>query len=575
MRKISPKTHYDVIIIGAGISGLTSSALFRRAGLSCCVIEMNSIPGGSIQGFKRLSYRFDSAIHWINNCGPNGLVTRIFKIVGKDQPIAKEQKRIRRFVCDDFDYLITNNPEEIKAQWLEEFPKDKKGINRFFRDAKRLSKSFENHTYLSRTMDTMNLFEKAIHGLKMLKFVIPFLPHIRFEGTEGVEKGLRRYFKSEKLLNVFASESDLLSCLVPIAWAYSKDFQVPPQGGSQSYAEWLAYVTEQTGGDIFYKTLVNKIIVENKTAVGVEVDHRGTVHKINGKYVVAACDAETLFEKMLPSDAIPTKLKENLSNAELYASAFTVALGLDCPAENFGLDEEIIYLADPKLDRKDLGSGDPHKSGIHVLASSVRDKTLALPEHGTLTLFIPAWMDMFNHWECEMDEQGNYIRGEKYVALKEKVADIVIERVESKVAPGLRKHIVYCDIATPVTHLRYTGNKDGSMMGQRPGKENYKAKVASYKTPIKNLLRSGHWADLGGGIPIAIKSALNTTLMVLQKENKAVFKLLAKYMDGKTEIDEVYASGLLTPYDNSWKPVATPAQKTILLREKRELEAKG
>ena len=43
------------------------------------------------------------------------------------------------------------------------------------------------------------------------------------------------------------------------------------------------------------------------------------------------------------------------------------------------------------------------------------------------------------------------------------------------------------------------------MMGQKPGKENMKAKVASYNTPIENLFLSGHWADFGGGILIAMK----------------------------------------------------------------------
>lgn len=572
MKKIYPKEYYDVVIIGAGISGLTSSALFKRAGLSCCVIEMNNTPGGSIQGFNRLNYRFDSAIHWINNCGPTGLVTRIFKIIGSDYPKSKEQKRIRRFVSDDFDYLITNNPDEIKAQWIKEFPHEKNGILRFFRDAKRISKSFERHTYLSRTMDTMNWFESAIYGLKMLRFVLPFIPHIRFDGNEGVKRGLKKYFKDPKLQSVFSSEPDLLSCLIPISWAYSNDFQTPPPGGSQRFAEWLTYTTEHLGGDIFFKSKVSKILIENNTAVGVKVDHIGTTHEIKSKYVVAACDVETLFEKMLPSTAIPKKMKENLKGAELYASAFTVSLGLDCPAEELGLGEEIIYLADPKVSRDELGGGDPHKSGIHILASSARDKTLALPEHGTLTLFIPGWMNNYDHWQCEKDESGNYVRGEKYKKLKQKFADIIIDRVQEKVAPNLREHILHCDIATPVTHHRYTGNKDGSMMGQRPGKENMKAKVATYKTPVTNLLRSGHWADLGGGIPIAIKSALNTTLMILKKENKAVFRLLANYMDGKTHLDSIEASSMLTSYDNSWKQSATPAQKTILKRAKSEIK---
>lgn len=567
MKGTDPKQHYDVVIIGGGVSGLTSAALFSKTGISCCVLEMDSRPGGYLAGFRRHDFRFDSAIHWLNNCGPNGLVTKIFKIIGDDFPKCREQKRIRRFVSDEFDYLVTNNPDELKEQWIKEFPHEKKGIIKFFRDAKKIGKSFDRYANLSRTMSTMKWYEIPFHGLKMLRFAMPFIPHVKYTGEEKLKKGLNRYFKDEKLHRVFCSEPDVLSCLIPISWAYINDFQIPPDGGSQSFPEWLMYATEKMGGDIFFKSKAKEVIIENNTVKGVRFDHRGTDYTISSKYVVAACDAETLFEKMLPQKSVPLKMKERLNSAPLYASAITIALGIDCPSEDLGLNEEIIFLADPSVSKSDLGQGDPYLSGIHILASTVRDKSLALPEHGTITLFIPAWMDNNNYWGCEVDANGSYIRGEKYNALKEEYANILIDRVEEKLIPNLRKHILYCDVATPITHYRYTGNKNGTMMAQKPGKENYQNKVASYITPVNNLFLSGHWADLGGGIPIAIKSSINTTLLVLQKENKKKFKLLAKYMDGKIGIEQLNSSDLLVKYDNSWKREPTPAQKKMERRK--------
>ena len=570
MKKVEPKDHYDVVIIGGGISGLTSAALFRKAGLSCCLLEMDNRPGGYLAGFRRHDFRFDSAIHWLNYCAEDGLVSKIFQIIGDDYPKCDQQHRIRRFVSDEFDYLVSDNPDELKEEWIKEFPHEKKGIIRFFKDAKKIAKSFEDYSNLSRTMNTMNWFQSAIHGLKMLKFAMPFIPHVKYTGDDGLKKGLDRYFKDEKLHRVFCSEPDVLSCLIPISWAYSKNFQLPPTGGSQSFPEWLLHATEEMDGDVFFRSKVTDVLVENNTATGVRFDHRGTIHEVKSKYVIAASDAETLFERMLPGDAVPAKMKAKLKDAPMYASAITVALGLDCPAEELGLDEEIVFLADPNVGREELGKGDPYKSGIHVLASSVRDKTLALPEHGTLTLFIPAWMDETNTWGCEIDEKGDFIRGDKYKEIKQQYADILIDRVEEKLIPNLRKHILYCDVATPITHLRYTGNKNGTMMAQKPGKENYKAKVASYKTPVKNLFLSGHWADLGGGIPIAVKSSINTTLMVLQKENKKAFKLFANYMDGKSDLDVLRKSAILTSYKNTWERELTPAEKKLIRRNQEE-----
>ena len=561
MNQTIPKENYDVVIIGAGISGLTSAALFQKAGLSCCVLEMDPRPGGYMAGFERKKFRFDSAIHWLNDCGTNGLVTKIFRIIGDDFPKPTSQKRIRRFVSSNFDYLITNQPDQLKEQWIKEFPEDKKGIIRFFKDAQKIAKTFDKHINLSRSIKTMHWTELPIYGLKMLGFALPFIPHIRFSGDEGVKKGLAKYFKSEKLKSVFSSETDLLSCLIPIAWAYSNNFQNPPIGGGQAFPEWLIYTIKQMGGDLFFSSKVTRILVENKIATAVQLIRNNETIEIKGKYIVAACDAETLFEKMLPKNIVPEQTIKNLKEAELYSSAFTISIGLDCPSEELGFSEESIYISDVSLERELLGSGDPITSGIHVLSPSVRDNTLAPQGKGTLTIFIPAWIESFDYWKCKKDENGNFIRGDEYKKLKQEIADIVIDRVQDKLTPNLRQHIEVIDIATPITHFRYTGNKNGSMMGQRPGKKNMNKKVASYHTPVKNVFLSGHWADYGGGVPIAIKSAINTSLMILKQENKSVFKLLASYMDGKIDIKNLKASNQLKSYDNSWTQDLTVARK--------------
>ncbi|MDX2359301.1 MAG: NAD(P)-binding protein [Crocinitomicaceae bacterium] len=555
------KEKYDVIIIGGGISGLTSAALFSRFGMSVCLLEMDARPGGYIAGFRRKDFRFDSAIHWLNQCGEKGIVTSTFKAIGMDYPKAKSQTKIRRFFIDDMDFLVTNNPDDFKDQLIENFPHEEKGIRKFFRDAKKIGRSFDNFNDVSRTMQTMNLIEKAFRGMKMLKFALPFIPHIRYHGDEGVPKGLKKYFTDEKLLSIFGAESDLLSCLIPIGWAYYGDFQTPPEGGSQTFAEWLLHVVTEYKNDVLFKSKVSQVIVENGTAKGVEFEHKGETYQVKAKNVIAACDVETLYEKMLPKGIVAPKILNNLKHAELYASAITLAIGLDCTAESLGFGEEIIYLARHDVSRFDQGSGDPHTTGIHILASSTRDKTLAPKDKGTITIFIPGFIEQFDNWKCEINEQGEYIRTEAYKKLKQEVADILLDRVEDKLSIELRKHILYLDIATPVTHLRYTGNRGGTMMGARPGKANMQAKIAHYKTPVKNLLLSGHWAELGGGVPVAIRSALNTTLLVLQQENKPAFKLLAKYVDGKIDETNIEQSSLTFPYANNWKQSQTPAQK--------------
>ena len=120
---------YDVIIIGAGVSGLTSAALLSKAGLSVCVLEKAQHPGGYLQGFTRRGYRFDTALHWLNQCSEEfGMVSTVFKFLGNDYPKVKYLNKIHRYKSESCDYLLTNNPDELKEAFIRDFPHEKKGI---------------------------------------------------------------------------------------------------------------------------------------------------------------------------------------------------------------------------------------------------------------------------------------------------------------------------------------------------------------------------------------------------------------------------------------------------------------
>ncbi len=570
MEKLDLKSYYDVVVIDAGVGGLTAAALLSKAGFSVCVLEKEPHVGGYLAGFRRKDFIFDTAIHWLNQCNPDGLVSRLFDVLGTDHPNAVPQKRIRRYKGDDFDYLLTNSPDEWRDQLIAEFPNDQKGIERFFKAAKRLGKSFKNYSRVFRSEETMNFFERMMNKKKLLEFVIPFIPFITYSGEKGLKKGLSKYFKDEGIHKIFASETELLSCLIPIGWAYYGDFQSPPKGGGQVIPEWLQHVVKHYNNPINCKCRVTQILLENNTVTGVAFEHRGSDYTVNCKYVIAANDVETLYEKMLPADAIPVKLKNKLKQAEMYSSSVTISIALDCPTEDLGFNEELVHIASESGSFEDHSGGDPLKSEISILAPSLRDKSMAPEGQGTLTLFMPAYMDFNDNWFTKKDEQGNYIRGAEYVKLKNEIAELIIGRVEATCAPGLRSHILFYEVATPVTHHRYTGNKNGTMMGAKPGRENMQNKIAHYQTPVKNLLLGGHWAELGGGVPIAVKAGTNASLLILKKENKAAFNSLAAYLDNKISLEKMLKESGFKPYDNSWVQPLTPAQKRSKMVQEKE-----
>lgn len=537
---------FDVVIIGSGVGGLTAAAMLSKSGLKVAVLEKEPRIGGYLAGFQRKGFRFDTAIHWLNQCSATGSVSKIFDFIGRDHPSFKCLEKIQRYKSESIDFLLTNNPDELKKLLIQTYPEDQQGINRFFKKAKKIGASFDNFKSVMLSTETMGPWLRIKNIWSQLRFALPFIPFIPYSGTR-MKKGLRKFFSNEKIHDIFSSETDLLSCLVPIGWAYYNDYQTPPCGGGQVVPDWLAYVVKQYENKLFLNTTVKKIVIENGAVKGVEAVHKGNALAFQADYVIAACDLETVYSKLLPGGVISKKIIDRLNAAEIYASSFTLSIALNCSAASLGFGEEMIHLFRDGLDKELHNSGDPEFSALSILAPSHKDESLAPEGKGTLVVFMPAYMHQYNQWNtCH-----NMERGEAYTALKNGIAQKLIKRL-AQAYPGIEAHILFYEAATPVTHWRYTGNKNGTMMGTRPNKKNMQSKVARYKTPVKNLLIGGHWAELGGGVPIAVKAGTNAALIVLKERLPATFRKLIDYLNAKITLEEANRAPEFQPYAENW-----------------------
>jgi phytoene dehydrogenase-like protein len=247
---------------------------------------------------------------------------------------------------------------------------------------------------------------------------------------------------------------------------------------------------------------------------------------IRARHVLANCDALTVFEKMLPPGAAPAKYIEKFRQAELYGSAVSLSLGLSVDPRSFGFDEEMVSLHKNGTTAEQARNTDPATAGLTILAPSIRDSSLAPEGKGTLTIYSSGDIGYGDRWKTEPGD----VRGPAYEAFKDAHAQALIDRVEKAMAPGLSKHIEVMDLATPVTHLRYTGNRDGTIMAQVANKKNMQLGVSGHQTPVENLYLSSHWAEYGGGVPVAVKAAANAALFVMRSDRPEKFRELGAVM---------------------------------------------
>jgi prolycopene isomerase len=276
---------------------------------------------------------------------------------------------------------------------------------------------------------------------------------------------------------------------------------------------------------------VDQILVEDGKVAGVRVSRNRSAesHVVRAPYVVAACDIASLYEKALPDVPGCKAHLEKIAKADMYESIFAINVGLSVDVRELGFGEDMIFLTADGIGRDEHNDTDPHKAGMYVIAPSARDPSLAPPGRGTLSIQVMAAMEYGDYWKTE----PGFVRGKAYHAFKHEYANVLFERIEAALAPDLRRYIECCDIATPVTHWRYTGNHRGSIMGSRPTRQNFRSGVASYHSPVKNLLIGGHWAENGGGVPVAVRAGVNSALLILKKERPAAFRLFSRVIDGK------------------------------------------
>jgi prolycopene isomerase len=278
-----------------------------------------------------------------------------------------------------------------------------------------------------------------------------------------------------------------------------------PRGKSQRISDALVQFVSERGGTVMLGTRVEKILVKDHTAYGVEAADGKTFF---GKVVVSNANAHDTFHKMMNEGDY---LKDYLARMDQFSvslSSFQTFLGLKTDlVDNVGIgDSEIFYNTGYDIDasydtcvKADVEKGD-------FLVALYDNVYKGYSPEGKNTVNILT-LQGYDHWK---KYESDYFRGEKtaYRAEKERMADVLIERVEETLLPGLSEAIEVKEIGTPLTNVRYTGNYRGAIYGWDQTLDNSGQNRVPHQTPIKNLYLAGAWTSPGHGYGGVIPSGL-------------------------------------------------------------------
>ena len=75
------KDHYDVIVIGGALAGLSSALMLADKGLDVLVLERHNLPGGIATSFVRGGIEIEAALHEMMSIGPEGNRLKVGKFL--------------------------------------------------------------------------------------------------------------------------------------------------------------------------------------------------------------------------------------------------------------------------------------------------------------------------------------------------------------------------------------------------------------------------------------------------------------------------------------------------------------
>jgi phytoene desaturase len=512
------RDNYDAVIIGAGISGLIAGALLAKKGKKVFILESQPKIGGYLSGFTRKGYYFDVGITRSN--------------ISYVEPHLREAGVLDgvHFVKIDGDYYVNgrhipySNLKEFFYVVADTFPEQKEGVLSFY------TKEVEPREKKMKTLmySDFKSMGKLRRYLTVLK-IFAIMPGMMRE-KENENSVLKKYVDE-------SSDAFALLCTRPDQVNYrghmtmfnyvgrilSQLYNYYPQEGYLQLCNLLKKVITEHGGEIMMNSQALKIKIEDNVAVSVEYRIKNRqVETVKAKNVISAIDLNKTFRDLIGTDIIPTAEMRNLEGSVLGLSVPILFLGVRIPSQRlrqlFNGKEELNYF--PVIKKL---NADPNDINFFAnVPMVIHASSLVNPGHAPqgcsniqIYLSCPSvgWQQ---DWGL-----ANGQRTEKYQELKRKVIVDVLSSLEGLI-PELkdRSIIEVCELGTPHTHERYTGNTHGVALGFNfDGYLLSAHRIRSYYSHlsnVNNLFFIGHQTGYGGGLNVALGSAKNVATKLCQ-----------------------------------------------------------
>lgn len=476
-----------IIIIGAGLGGLSAACRLAKMGFAVTVLEKNQGVGGKVNLVEAGGYKFDTGASLLTM---RHVLEDLFEFCERRLEdyleIVPLEPICRYFWSDGTRFDASQNIARTEKAIEKIAPADVEGFRRYLADS-RAKYEIAAKTFLARSLNDLP-------SLLTPKYLPDLL---KISTLKTLDRHNAAFFKSQKmrqLFNRFATYNGSSPFQTPATFALIPyvEFGLGAwyvRGGMYELPRALERLARELGVRIFTGREVEEIVVENKRAVGVRVGGETT----GADFVVSNMDAVETYRCLLPV--------KKFQNREPSCSGFVLLLGTRRRFENLA-HHNIFFSEDyrAEFDAIFKEKRPAPAPTVYVAATSRSDETQAPEGHENLFILVNApYTSEKTNWEKE----------------KQPYRDLIVRRLEDFGLKDLESAIDFEQIITPEDFETKYRARRGSIYGiSSNGAFSAFLRVPNRSREIKNLYFTGGATHPGGGIPLVLLSGKMTAQMI-------------------------------------------------------------
>lgn len=505
--------NHDAIIIGAGQNGLACACYLAAAGLDVLVLERYHTLGGMTLTEELTLPGFLSDVHasgyQLANISPVpdelGLLSRGVELIEPDIVYAHAFPDGRGIpVSRDLDRTI-----EAIAGFSQ-------------RDATACRMLFE-HYRAEKPQIVASLFsppESFAATASAMSATPGGMDAYRFS-LQSVRSWGNETFAAEEVRSLFGAFGLFVGSApddaggAEVAWLFGAVLQAEGnnlvKGGMHHVSLAMAAFLEKHGGTVRTSAEVDRIVVSDSGATGVRLTDGEEI--VANRLVVSSADPAQLVQRFLGADVVGQDIAGHMERYEWGDATMVMYVALDAPV-SFAAGDEFeqaahVHLTPPNVAEmaeavNQCRAGQiPARPLIVAWNDSIIDPSRA-PEGRHLKKFVVLGVP----YAITGDSTGR-VAARDWDQAKGPYADYLLEMIEASYMPGLREHILACEVHSPVDLERKLSSAvrgtigHGALLPYQKGSMRPIPELGGYRTPIPNVYLCDSGCHPGAGVSMA------------------------------------------------------------------------